>query len=168
MLRVPSPKQSSWLLDMTGQTIYSLSSIHTLSHKNLISKTALNCHGALNKLTTSNTVNVLWLAWRAEAHTGHWGNERADKMANLGTIYHRHLHQRPPSVFLYTNAASTAVMERSEQAWSNTSHVRMCLTFGSNSKTTNEDFHRPLDNRTDYSRSPAHNWTCRKRLLTIT
>ena len=60
----------------------SQAAIHTLNKSTMNSKTALNCHGALNELAVNNTVSVMWVA----GHEGHWGNERADQLAKEGTV----------------------------------------------------------------------------------
>ena len=59
----------------------SLSSIQAVSALSIRSKTTRECYDALNTLGTSNTVELRWIA----AHTGLWGNERADELAKLGT-----------------------------------------------------------------------------------
>ena len=45
------------------------------------SKTVIRCHEALDELAKHNTVHIKWIA----THVGHWGNERADELAKIGT-----------------------------------------------------------------------------------
>ena len=59
----------------------SLSAIDTLEKTTINSKTAIECHQALNDLGGLNTVTVSWIA----GHEGHWGNEKADELAKKGT-----------------------------------------------------------------------------------
>jgi len=48
---------------------------------NIRSKTVVNCLTAIRNIATTNTVELRWIA----AHTGLWGNERADELAKLGS-----------------------------------------------------------------------------------
>ncbi|MCP4489190.1 MAG: hypothetical protein GY820_18040 [Gammaproteobacteria bacterium] len=59
----------------------SLSSLQAISSTIIKSKTAYQCHEALSELAVHNTVSVKWIA----AHSGHWGNEKADALAKAGT-----------------------------------------------------------------------------------
>ena len=59
----------------------SLSSIQALSSLSIRSKTTQDCFTSINSIATNNTVEIRWIA----AHSGLWGNEKADEMAKLGT-----------------------------------------------------------------------------------
>ena len=59
----------------------SLSTLQALSSKLTRNKTVNHCHEALDELAKRNTVHIKWIA----AHVGHWGNERADEIAKIGT-----------------------------------------------------------------------------------
>ena len=59
----------------------SLSTLQALSSKLSRSKTVIHCHEALDELAKHNTVHIKWIA----AHVRHWGNERADELAKIGT-----------------------------------------------------------------------------------
>ena len=59
----------------------SLSSLMAIRSNNIRSKTVVNCLTAIRNIATTNTVELRWIA----AHTGLWGNERADELAKLGS-----------------------------------------------------------------------------------
>ena len=59
----------------------SLSALQALSNK-IHNKSITGCHKALTKLADENTVQLKWI----KAHTGHWGNEKADELAKAGTV----------------------------------------------------------------------------------
>ena len=65
----------------------SLSALQALSNKIHNNKSINDCHKALTKLADENTVNLKWI----KAHTGHWGNEKADELANAGTVSSNHI-----------------------------------------------------------------------------
>ena len=50
---------------------------------NIRSKTVAECLNAIRNIATANTVELRWIA----AHTGLWGNKRADELAKLGTTH---------------------------------------------------------------------------------
>ena len=60
----------------------SLSALQALSNKIHINKSINDCHKALTKLADENTVQLKL----TKAHTGHWGNEKADELAKTGTV----------------------------------------------------------------------------------
>ena len=41
--------------------------------------TVTQCHNAQDELAKHNTVHIKWIA----AHLGHWGNDKAGKLAKL-------------------------------------------------------------------------------------
>ena len=47
------------------------------------SKTVAGCLKAIRTIATANTVELQWIA----AHTGLWGNERADELVKQGTTH---------------------------------------------------------------------------------
>ena len=59
----------------------SLSSIEAVTTLSIRSRTTRSCYEALNTLGTNNKLELRWIA----AHTGLWGNKRADELAKLGT-----------------------------------------------------------------------------------
>jgi ribonuclease HI len=76
---------ASWLVDYKGQDVTvltdSLSGLQSLTKITINNKSVINCHGAISELAKSNTVTVMWVA----GHEGHWGNEKADELAKIGT-----------------------------------------------------------------------------------
>ena len=60
----------------------SLSALQALSNKIHNNKSINDCYKALTKLADENTVQLKWI----KAHTGHWGNEKADELAKAGTV----------------------------------------------------------------------------------
>ena len=60
----------------------SLSALQALSNKIHNNKSITDCHKALTKLADENTVQRKWI----KAHTGNWGNEKADELAKAGTV----------------------------------------------------------------------------------
>ncbi|MCP4458360.1 MAG: reverse transcriptase-like protein [Cytophagales bacterium] len=59
----------------------SLSSIQALANITSRSITVNDCYNALQNIATHNNVTIKWVA----AHTGIWGNEKADSLAKAGT-----------------------------------------------------------------------------------
>ena len=59
----------------------SLSSLLTIKSHTLRSKTAIECIAAIERIAANNKVELRWIA----AHSGLWGNERADELAKVGT-----------------------------------------------------------------------------------
>ena len=75
----------TYLANFTNKNIIiwtdSESSILAVCALNIRSRTTRDCTDALNSLGNSNSVELRWIA----AHTGLWGNEKADELAKLGT-----------------------------------------------------------------------------------
>ena len=76
--------------------------IKSLQKSYTTSKTILTVHNALNSLSSTNLLSVEWIP----GHTGHDGNEIADKLANIRTPDHnqtlsdeKHLLPHPHSFF---------------------------------------------------------------------
>ena len=59
----------------------SLSSIEAISSLSTRSGTSRDCYDTLNALGSTNTLEIRWIA----AHIGLWGNEKAYKLAKIGT-----------------------------------------------------------------------------------
>ena len=77
----------NFLLETTNEHIIiwtdSLSSLMAIRSNTIRSKTVAECLNAIRNIATANTVELRWIA----AHTGLWGNERADELAKLGTTH---------------------------------------------------------------------------------
>ena len=134
------------LAGVTGRNIIfqsdSKSAVQTLTNKHINSKTALQCHKALNALGKHNTVEVRWI----QAHSGHWGNEEADKLAKAGTDSDTKAKGFIPQSYI-KKIINESVIEMSESDWSNTNYRHTNLTLGPNTKTTRQDLRRLENDR---------------------
>ena len=124
----------------------SLSALQALSNKLIKSRTVLNCHRALSELAVHNQVYLRWIA----AHSGHWGNERADMLAKTGTTCDRLLTSYMPQTFIKT-AINTKVRELSKTKWDSNPHAHTKFVLGvkheATIKTLNKNF---INNRVQY------------------
>ena len=64
----------------SGQT-FSLLYKHSRPNSLEVRSFVIHCHEALDELAKHNTAHIEWIA----VHVGHWGNERADELAKIGT-----------------------------------------------------------------------------------
>lgn len=114
------------------------------------SKSVINCHNALNSISTHNTVKVMWI----DAHVGHWGNKEADKLAKAGTQGEEPCKGYLPPTYI-KHAINTKVRDECEESWSKPTHRHTRLTLASNSKTIKKDINKLLNNRGNY-RAAVH------------
>ena len=98
------------------------------------SKTVIRCHDALNNLGARNTVKVMWI----EAHVGHWGNEKADKLAKDGTSGGSLVKGYLPQSYI-KHAINTKTKSESEVNWRKSVHNHTKLTLGNNANTIKQD-----------------------------
>ena len=77
----------NFLLEETNKHIIiwtdSLSSFMAIRSNDIRSKTVAGCLKAIRTIATANTVELQWIA----AHTGLWGNERAEELVKQGTTH---------------------------------------------------------------------------------
>ena len=124
----------------------SLSSIQSLSSRTMNSKTTIQCHVTLNELAKHNTVKVRWI----EAHSDHWGNEQADKLAKNGTSSNNRRNGYFPQSCIKASI-NNKVKRMDEESWSLNGHETTNLTLGSKHKIIKRDLNGLLiNNRTHY------------------
>ena len=139
------------LMGCRGQDIIfwsdSLSSLQSLSARTMNSKTVIQSHETLNELARHNAVKVKWI----EAHEGHWGNEKADQLAKIGTSSTTKARKgHLPQSFIKTSI-NKKVRRLDEEAWAENGHRHTDLTLRFNRKTIKHDLNKLLiKNRAHY------------------
>lgn len=107
----------------------SLSSLPTISSTIIKSKTDYRCHEALSELGANNTVSVKWIA----AHSGHWGNVKADTLAKARAQSKNYTSGPLPQIQSYIKAKiNNRVKALNKEAWNQNGHRHTNLTVGSN------------------------------------
>ena len=105
----------------------SQSAINSLNKLTNNSRTAINCHSALEHLATRNTVNVVWVP----GHEGHWGNEEADRLAKIGTTASTKVVGYLPYSFI-KRSIDVRVREESAKLWSSNAPRHSALALNNN------------------------------------
>ena len=124
----------------------SLSSIQALTTLNNNSRTVANCLNSLNHLGANNNLELRWIA----AHTGLWGNEKADELAKLGTTSNL-IHKRPVPQSHINNYINNKVIQLNNEHWTNNGPKHTKMILGRNSgKTINNINSSLINNRKDY------------------
>ena len=103
----------------------SLSSLQSLASKLINSNTVALCHKLLSELATKNTVHVKWIA----AHSGHWGNEQADRLAKNGTTCDNLLNGYIPQS-LIKHKINDIVKKMDNEIWNSSPHKHTQLILG--------------------------------------
>ena len=126
----------------------SLSSIQAITTLNIKSRTVGECLIALNHLRTTNTLELRWIA----AHTGIWGNEKADELAKLGTTTSPPLTRPIPQCHI-NDYINNNVAKLNQDHWNNNAprHTKMTLGRRRNpTKIINNLNTSLISNRKDY------------------
>ena len=123
----------------------SLSALQALSNKIHNNKSINDCHKALTKLADENTVHLKWI----KAHTGHWGNEKADELAKAGTVSSNLVCSLVPLNHI-KNMINDKVNSLTHKRWNTNRHAHTDLILGNHHKKTLKILTNNLNNRTRY------------------
>ena len=113
-----------------------------------------NCHKALTKLADENTVHLKWI----KAHTGHWGNEKADEFAKAGMVcsnlYAATCMQQPVCSLVPLNHIKNMINDKvnslTHKRWNSNRHAHTHLILGNHHTKTLKILRNNLNNRTRY------------------
>ena len=92
--------------------------IKALSNSHTISKTIYNLHHNLNTVSTNHYMSIEWVP----GHTGHYGNELADKLANIRTVTQTtelETSQSPTPHAQYKQKIDSYIFNKLKKQWSN-------------------------------------------------
>ena len=123
----------------------SLSPLQALSNKIHNNKSITDCHKALAKLADENTVQLKGM----QAHTGYWGNEKADELAKAGTVSSNLVC----SLVLLNhikNMINDKVNSLTQKRWNSNRHAHTDLILGNHHSKTLKILTNNLNNRTRY------------------
>ena len=123
----------------------SRSALQSLNSNTLNSKTAIECHGALNDLAASNIVSMMWVA----GHEGHWGNEKADTLAKQGTCCDNLIKGYLPQSLIKLKI-NQKVRDQDAKAWASLGHRHSKLTLGKKQQHILMDMKKLLNDRIGY------------------
>ena len=124
----------------------SLSSIQAISSTIIKSKTAYRCHEALSEVAIHNDVSVKWVA----AHSGHWGNEKADSLAKAGSQSNNYISGPLPQSYIKSKI-NNRVKALNKEAWIQNGHRHTNLTLGRNQDSIRKLLNNSLSkNRVHY------------------
>ena len=120
----------------------SLASLHALNSKLINSNTVALCHKHISELAANNTVHIKWIA----AHSGHWGNEQADKLAKQGTSCENLIDGYIPHS-LIKQKINDKVKEMNKEIWDSFPHKHTQLILGHKAKDIINSLNTNLLNR---------------------
>ena len=123
----------------------SLSSIEAVKTLSIRSRTTKECHEALNNLGISNTLELRWIA----AHTGLWGNERADELAKLGTTSDTILNCPIPHSYI-KKQINDKVSRLNEEEWKHNGPRHTKMILGNKQAKIIRDLNTLKNNKKDY------------------
>ena len=125
----------------------SLSSIQALTALNTKSRTVNSCLSALNRLGANNTLELKWIA----AHSGHWGNEKADELAKSGTTASTPTHLCPIPQSYINKEINTKVNNLNHEHWNSNGPKHTKMILGRNGPKIVKNINNSLKhNRKDY------------------
>ena len=140
----------TYLANFTNKNIIiwtdSESSILAVSALNIRSRTTRDCTDALNSLGNSNSVELRWIA----AHTGLWGNEKADELAKLGTTGDSPLRCFKPQSYI-NKLIDEKVTKLNKKDWETNGHKHTKMLLGNKHAKIIRNLNTTLtSNRLDY------------------
>ena len=109
----------------------SLSALQALSNKIHNDKSINDCHKAITKLADENTVHLKWI----KAHTGHWGNEKADELTKAGTVSSNLVCSLVPLNHI-KNMINDKVNSLTHKRWNTNRHAHTDLILGNHHTKT--------------------------------
>ena len=96
----------------------SRSALQALSNRLHKRKSIVDCHKALTDLSSNNKVQLKWI----KAHTGLWGNEKADQLAKAGTSSENTVESLIPLNHI-KNLINNKVKDLSAERWNTNKHI---------------------------------------------
>ena len=126
----------------------SLSALQALSIKIHKNKSITDCHKGLNKLEDENIVQGVQLKW-IKAHTGHWGNEKADELAKAGTVSSNLVCSLVPLNHI-KNMINDKINSLTQTRWTSNRHAHTDLILGNHHTRTLKILTNNLHNHTRY------------------
>ena len=117
----------------------SLSSLQTLDKPYIKSRTAIECHLALEALALNNSVKLTWVP----GHEGHEGNEAADKLAKAGTILMEAEQGYIPRSHI-KSSISNMIKIQTQITWNTTTTEHCKQTLGPQESKQHKDFLKEL------------------------
>ena len=144
----------------------SLSSIQALTSNTSRSTTVNNCYNSLQNLATHNNVTVRWIA----AHSGLWGNEKADELAKLGTTSTNLIQCPIPQSYIKTQI-DNKVNDIDSELWQLKGQRHTNMTLGNNHQKIKKQLNTTLIHNRIHYRTAVHlitdHCTLNKHLHTI-
>ena len=131
------PKITFW-----SDSLYALQALSNKIHNN---KSINDCHKALTKLADENTVQLKW----TQAHTGHWGNIKADGLAKARTVSSNLVCSLVPLNHI-KNMIKDKVNSLTHKRWNSNRHAHTDLILGNHHTKTLKILTINLNNRTRY------------------
>ena len=129
----------------------SLSALQALSNKTTNSKTVKRCHDVLAELATHNNVSLMWVV----AHSGHWGNEKADVLAKAGTSCNNLLNSFMPQSYIKAKINSKVNM-LAKANWVRNPHGHTNFILGNRIESTIKILNNDLINNRLHYRTAIH------------
>ena len=129
----------------------SLSSIQAISSHSTRSRTTRDCYDTLNTLGSTNTLEIRWIA----AHTGLWGNEKADELAKNGTTSESTLNCPIPQSYI-KRLINDKVTKLNQESWITDGPRHTKLTLGHKNINIIKNLNTTLSNNRQNYRTAVH------------